>query len=136
MNRWILVIAASVVGCSSSTGSLGQACTYNSAGPGTLFGGSYSCNGGLLCNQAPQLGGKPVCQAPNSQGVGTACDEDALCESGLFCAPMVGGGTCQPLLQEGAPCPSGDGCAPNLECNRCTEGRSSAVLASAASCRA
>ncbi len=116
MKCWILVIAASVAGCSSGTGSLGQACTYTSAGSDTLFGGTYSCNGGLLCNQAPQLNGQPVCQAPNSQGAGAACDDDALCESGLFCAPMAGGATCQPLLQEGAPCPSGGGCAPNLQC--------------------
>jgi hypothetical protein len=91
----------------SSQGDAGQGCVYS----GSLLSGSYSCNGGLVCNTGRS---SPTCESPSANAVGGPCGQDNNCKAGLWCNLKA----CADLIGLGQPCPSGVGCASGLNCSK------------------
>ena len=100
--RWAILLGGCIFGC-NQTGGEGEECTGHGSG---LLDVHYSCNAGLVCNTVglTKPNGKTVCQAPNSQAAGAACDANDECQSN-FCDIQV----CAPAIVAGGACTSGIG---------------------------
>jgi hypothetical protein len=111
---WLLAGALTTLLCAacSGQGNAGQSCVFDGGGGlVSLNSGSYSCNGGLVCNTGRS---SPTCESPNANAVGGPCGEDNNCKAGLWCNLEV----CADFIGLGQPCPSGVGCASGLICSK------------------